>query len=55
MNAKQIAAQLEALAKDYEAGNISMFHLPVTKIIGLIVALAERVALLESEMPAKKF
>ena len=49
MNAAQIADMLEALHKEYQAGNINAwnYHSRVEKLFELLVALAQRVAVLE--------
>ena len=55
MNASQIAAMLEALHKEYQAGDISVWNYkgPLEKLFELSVALANRVALLETKENVK--
>ena len=51
MNASQIAAMLEALHREYQAGDISVWNYkgPLEKMFELVVALAQRVAALEQK------
>ena len=54
MNAAQIAAQLQAIDNEVKAGDIgwSNYMPTIVKLFDLVVALANRVVLLEGQKPS---